>query len=62
MGGAIALFEAISSIKKDRLWWLALALALLNIGVGGSSAAQSIGGGSGVCCNFSDCNLGSINL
>ena len=34
VGGAIALFEAISSIKKDRLWWLALALALLNIGVG----------------------------
>ena len=34
VGGAVALFEAISSIKKDRLWWLALALALLNIGVG----------------------------
>ena len=34
VGGAVMLFEAISSIKKDRLWWLALALALLNIGVG----------------------------
>ena len=34
VGGAIALFEAISSIKKDRLWWLALLLALVNIGIG----------------------------
>ena len=34
VGGAVMLFEAISSINKDRLWWLALALALLNIGVG----------------------------
>ena len=34
VGGAVALFEAISRINKDRLWWLALVLALLNIGVG----------------------------
>ena len=34
VGGAVMLFEAISRINKDRLWWLALVLALLNIGVG----------------------------
>ena len=34
VGGAVALFEAITSIKKDRLWWLALLFALVNIGVG----------------------------
>ena len=34
IGGAVVLFEAISRINKDRLWWLALVLALLNIGVG----------------------------
>ena len=34
VGGAVALFEAVTSIKKDRLWWLALVLALVNIGIG----------------------------
>lgn len=34
IGGAIGLFEAISNIKKDGLWWLALALSLINLGVG----------------------------
>ncbi len=34
VGGAVALFEAITNIKKDRLWWLALLFALVNIGVG----------------------------
>lgn len=34
VGGAVVLFEAISRINKDRLWWLALVLVLLNIGVG----------------------------
>lgn len=34
VGGAVGLFEALSSIKKDRLWWLALIFALVNIGIG----------------------------
>lgn len=34
IAGAIGLFEAISIIKKDRLWWLALLLSLLNLGIG----------------------------
>jgi len=34
MGGAIGLFEAISNIKKDGLWWIALLLSLVNLGVG----------------------------
>jgi uncharacterized membrane protein HdeD (DUF308 family) len=34
VGGAFALFESISNIKKDRLWWLTLLFALVNIGVG----------------------------
>ena len=34
VGGAVALFEALISIKKDRLWWLALLFALVNIGIG----------------------------
>ena len=34
VSGAIGLFEALASIKKDRLWWLALIGALINIGVG----------------------------
>lgn len=33
-GGAIGLFEAISKIHKDRLWWLTLLFALLNIAIG----------------------------
>lgn len=32
--GLIELFEAISNIKKDRLWWLLVLLALVNIGIG----------------------------
>lgn len=32
--GAVSLFEALASIKKDRLWWLALVFALINIGIG----------------------------
>ena len=34
MAGAIGLFEAVSNIKKDSLWWLALLLSLVNLGVG----------------------------
>jgi len=34
VGGAIGLFEAISNIKKDGLWWIALLLSLVNLGVG----------------------------
>lgn len=34
VAGAVALFESLSNIKKDRLWWLALLFALLNIGIG----------------------------
>ncbi len=34
VGGMVGLFEALVSIKKDRLWWLALLFAALNIGVG----------------------------
>jgi len=34
VAGAIALFEAIANIKKDRLWWLAVLFALFNLGVG----------------------------
>jgi uncharacterized membrane protein HdeD (DUF308 family) len=34
IAGAIGLFEAVSNIKKDRLWWLALLFALLNLGIG----------------------------
>ena len=34
ISGAIGLFEAISNIKKDRLWWLTLVFALVGISVG----------------------------
>lgn len=34
VAGTIGLFEAVSNIKKDRLWWLALLLSLLNLGIG----------------------------
>ena len=34
VSGAVGLYEALASIKKDRLWWLALLLALVNIGIG----------------------------
>lgn len=34
VGGVVALFEALSNISKDRLWWLALLLALVNLGIG----------------------------
>jgi len=32
--GAVGLFESISSIKKDPLWWLALLYSLFNLGIG----------------------------
>ncbi len=32
--GAIMLFEALSSIKREPLWWLALIVAAFNIGLG----------------------------
>lgn len=34
VGGVVGLFEALTSIKKDRLWWLMLLFALVNIGIG----------------------------
>ncbi len=34
ISGVIGLFEAISNIKKDRLWWLTLVFALVGISVG----------------------------
>lgn len=32
--GAIELFAALAKINKDRLWWLTLLVAILNIGIG----------------------------
>jgi uncharacterized membrane protein HdeD (DUF308 family) len=34
LAGTIGLFEAISNIKRDRLWWLALLLSFVNLGIG----------------------------
>lgn len=34
ISGAIGLFEALVNFRKDRLWWLAILSAALNIGVG----------------------------
>ncbi|NCU38662.1 hypothetical protein EOL96_06435 [Candidatus Saccharibacteria bacterium] len=34
VAGAVGLFEAISNIKKDQLWWLSLLVSLLNLGIG----------------------------
>lgn len=34
VGGVIGLFEAIANMKRDRLWWLAVVFAVVNIGIG----------------------------